>query len=141
MARRRDPEGDDAHYLALRRSGLSYREIAKKCGVSYRTVWRGVAEARERERYSPPPLPGEPNLVPSFGSSNKPFRLLVCSDVHPGGAIPKGSRLYCPCEGCHKSGMDHHPALKRSPKTDPKPDPKPKPPVERKTKAKKKQRA
>lgn len=134
MARRRDPEAEDTRYLAMRRAKLSYREIAKQCGVSYRTVWLGVANARLRESAPKRPTPRPPGLILSFGSSNKPLALLTCADVHPRGPIPKGST--CCCAACDKSGVDDHPALRRDPRTDPKPDPKPKPPVERKAKGK-----
>ena len=138
MARRRDPEAEDARYLAMRRAKLSYREIAKERGVSYRTVYLGVNRARERERYVPPPPGPPPSLVLSFGSSNKPLKLLTCDDVHRG-PIPKGST--CCCGVCHKSGVDHLPAMRRDPRTDPKPEPKLKPPIEKKVKGKTKHRA
>jgi hypothetical protein len=91
-----------------------------------------------------PPVPG-PQLTPMFGSSGKALKLLKCTDIHPcrcfrangvadrkcelcGGTgvaeIPKGSRLYCPVDGCDKSGMDHLPIMQRDPATDPKPEPK-----------------
>ena len=133
MARRRDPEAEDARYLAMRRAKLSYREIAQRCGVSYRTVWLGVARAREKERRPAPPTPRPPDLTIVYGSSCKPLKLLTCDDVHHG-PIPKGST--CCCGVCYKSGVDDLPALRRDPRTDPKPDPKPKPPIEKKAKGK-----
>ena len=121
-AKRRNPEAEDDRYLKLRRAGVGYRDIARLVGRSYRTVWLGVARARERERRPPPPQPPPPRLAIMFGSSCKPLRLLKCEDVHHG-PIPDGS--VCLCAVCHGSGLDDHPGLRRDRESEPKPDPKP----------------
>lgn len=133
MARRRDPAGDDARYLAARRNGLSLRDIAASEDVSVRTVWLGVNRARETERRpEPPPHAPTFRLVPLFPiDSFTPLSL--CPHRGP---IRKGSRSCCMI--CHQSGMDHRKAVHRDPRTDPKPEPKPKPePAKKKTRKQK----
>jgi len=39
--------GRDQSILALRRSGLGFEEIARRCGVSRRTVFRALARSKE----------------------------------------------------------------------------------------------
>jgi hypothetical protein len=61
-------------------------------------------------------LPGEPDLEPLF-----PILYLVPrSDCPHYGPLRRGTRFVCVV--CYQSGMDHLPALRRSPATDPKPE-------------------
>lgn len=107
MARRADALADDRTYLKLRREKLSYREIAKRCGISYRTVYLGVERAREAEAAEAETRRRDeeekrlPNITPTFGASCKPMALLTCGDVHPNGPMPSGSRQCCPV--CHQA--------------------------------------
>lgn len=43
------------------------------------------------------------DLIPIFGSSNKPLALLTCDDVHHG-PLRHGTR--CCCAVCHQSGRE-----------------------------------
>ncbi len=38
------------YYNAMRKEGHSYRKIAKKAGVTHRTVWQTVHETRHKMR-------------------------------------------------------------------------------------------
>jgi hypothetical protein len=69
----------------------------------------------------PPRATDEPPLIPSFGSQPGFTAATTCDDIHPGGKIRKGS-LLC-CMACHRSGVDGHPALRRSKASDPAPEP------------------
>jgi hypothetical protein len=61
----------------------------------------------------------EPHLEPMFPVTQfEPGS--TCSHHGP---IRRGSSFVCMV--CHKSGMDHHPALKRDSRIDTRPDPKP----------------
>jgi hypothetical protein len=63
---------------------------------------------------------GEPTgIAPIFGPQPGFSPLTPCSNIHHG-RIPKGDKVYCPV--CHKSGVDGHPALRRSKATDPAPE-------------------
>lgn len=125
---RKNPEGEDARYLALRRARWKIRDIAAAFNVSQRTVYRGIQAARNLERELQavarakaeakanrnPGFELEPDYPANFG------RLAPCPHDGP---YPRGVRKVC--EQCGQSGMDHHPALHRSSLTDPKPEPKP----------------
>lgn len=63
-----------------------------------------------------------PELTPIFGCQPGFTPQTTCANIHPNGPIPHGSGNCCMAG--HESGMDHHPALKRSKLTDPKPEPK-----------------
>jgi hypothetical protein len=66
-------------------------------------------------------LPGEPDLVPLF-----PILYLTPKSACPHrGPLRHGTQFVCVI--CSRSGLDHLPALRRSPATEPKPEPKPEP--------------
>jgi hypothetical protein len=128
-ARRGIKPSEDARYLAMRREGRTYRDIALLCGVSVGTVATGVKRAKDRQKQAAEPVetpaPRQPawvhDMVPMF-----PIKALDDQSVCPhNGPIPRGSMFVCMI--CHQSGMDHRSALHRNPATDPKPEPKPKP--------------
>lgn len=126
--RRQHPEREDARYLAMRREGKSVRDIALLCGVSHMTAWRGIQDARLRQKSSRPEAKVRKpslSLTIAFGSSCKPLPLLTCDDIHPNGPMPEGTR--CCCAACHKTGVEDHPSLRRDVATDPPPEPKTKP--------------
>ena len=107
--------------------GLGPARIARRAGVSPRTVQLGLKRAREAEAerqhriVDPPDQPArDPRLVPLFPVV--PFTPGSACSHH--GPILWGSVLCCMV--CHRSGLDGMaPGLQRSPATDPRPDPKP----------------
>lgn len=115
----------DYEWLRAFEAGATAAEIARKWRVNARTVEKRLAAAREAEanaRYeadAEPPWVGW--IVPLFPIG----AFTPQSTCAHKGEIKRGSYFYCPCEGCHKSGMDHRAALRRDPRTDPKPEPRP----------------
>ena len=113
--------------LWYRDEGYSPAEIARREGVSIRTVQVGLKRAREAED-DLAAREFAPNVTPMYGC--RPFaRTVVVDGVESepecphNGPIPPGSRLYC--EKCAASGLDGDPRLERDPRTDPKPEPRP----------------
>jgi hypothetical protein len=108
------------------RHGTTTQEIADREHLSERRVRFGLARARSYERPTGDTLaaaPRAPRLEPIF-----PIGMLVLTSLCPHfRPIRVGSVIYCVV--CDKSGMDAHPALKRSPATDPPPEKKPEPPA------------
>ncbi len=104
----------DSLWAWLEREGLSRRSIARRAGVSVRTVQLGLARAKAR-RANPPigRKPRPPRLEPLFGC--RPFT--PQSDCPHRGPIRGGERVACMV--CHKTGIEDHPALQRDPRTDP----------------------
>jgi hypothetical protein len=120
---------EDARYLELRRLGKTIETISWLCGVSTRTVRKGIQAAADRQRRAIESVTPTPLREPSFIREMVPLfpvgpytRTSPCAHIGP---IPKGSKFVCMAPDCHQSGMDHHPALQRSPATDPTPAPKP----------------
>lgn len=114
-------------WLALRRGGMSARDIARECGYKLRAVQLGIANARLREGGRPTQGPlRQPELVPLFPI--EAFTPQVACPHHR--PIATGSS-FC-CMVCHQSGKDHYASLRRNPETDPKPEPKAPPKPERK---------
>jgi hypothetical protein len=113
------------------RHGVGMNEIAMREGVTYRRVRQGVGRARALEKdcqrdsatVAPPPL------IPLFPIASYTPQS-ACAHHQP---IQNGSLLCCMV--CHRSGVDDHPSLLRSPLTDPAPEPKAAPePISRKRK-------
>lgn len=130
--RRQHPEREDARYLAMRREGRTYQDIALLCGVSYETAWSGAKRARLKQKQAAAPAaepetplhPRDPAWVRDMVMAFPVDSLTPGSSCPHHGPIKPGSMLVCGV--CHQSGMDHRPALRRNPLTDPKPEPKPK---------------
>jgi hypothetical protein len=104
------------------RHGWTVQEIARREGFSPRRIRQGIARARGGT-----PDPGDtaenqikrpPRLSPLF-----PVVGLTRSSVCPHKRRIRLGSILC-CMICHKSGLDHHPALERNKATDPKPEPK-----------------
>lgn len=133
-------EREDARYMRLRRAGVKPVAIARRCGVCLKTVYNGIARERAREaaerRAAAVTIRG-PRLTLDFGSSCKPLALLTCSDVHPRGPMPEGTR--CCCAACHKSGVEGHPSLVVDVLPAPEPRPAPKPSTRKQKRAEKRQ--
>jgi len=114
----------DYEWLREFESGSTAAEIARKHRTTARHVERRLKAAREAEaaaRYEADVPPWLAWITPLFPIA--PFTpQSTCAHKGP---IPAGSRLYCPVDGCHQSGFDGHPYLKRDPRTDPKPEPRP----------------
>jgi hypothetical protein len=105
------------------RHGVGMNEIAMREGVTYRRVRQGVARARalEKDCQRDTPAVAPPRLIPLFPIA--PYTpQSACAHHRP---IQNGSLLCCMV--CHRSGVDDHPALLRSPLTDPAPERKPTP--------------
>jgi len=100
--------------------GWSREAIAKHYKVSLRRVRFGLARARAQQSFSPPrKVEHPPRLIPLFPIG--PYTpQSFCAHRQP---IRLGSNLCCMV--CHRSGMDHHPALQRDKATEPAPEPVP----------------
>jgi hypothetical protein len=108
----------DRKYLDLIRAGNPIRDIARKYHVTTKTVYNGLERARLAERPSTRTIPRPPKVEPIFGCKAWSPQT-ACDDIHHG-PIQHGSS--CCCMVCSRSGMDHHPALRRDPRTDPRPE-------------------
>jgi hypothetical protein len=117
------------------RHGVSTKTIAMRERVPVRRVRYGVARAKAQEKSCPTETAiNLPRLVPFF-----PIAAFTpqspCGHRRP---IRVGS-VFC-CMVCHRSGLDDHPALVRTPLTDPAPEPKPKPKPSKTSRETRKQR-
>ena len=111
-----EPTRRDLAYLKLVRAGTPVPQVAKKFRVTAKTVYNGLERARLAEKPTLLAIPRPPRLellspiTPLVPQSECPHR----------GPMKRGSVFVCAV--CHASGMDHHPALRRDPRTDPKPE-------------------
>lgn len=110
-------------WLYDQRHGMSAQEIADRDHISLIRVRFGLARARatdglSRETSSERSLRA-PRLIPMF-----PIGFYSPQSTCPHGRLMRRGSLFC-CMICHRSGIDGHPALQRSPASDPKPEPKP----------------
>jgi hypothetical protein len=112
----------DSFWAWLERQGDTRRMIARRAGVSVRTVQLGIARAVARKVNPPPPrIPRPPRLTPLFGC--RPWT--PQSECPHRGLIGDGDRVCCMV--CHRTGIEKHPALCRNPRTDPPREPRAKP--------------
>ena len=106
------------------RHGVSPNEIAMREGVTPRRIQQGLVRAKALEKSgssTETDAVHAPRLIPLFpiGAFTPQS---TCRHHQP---IEDGSLLCCMV--CHRSGVDEHPGLSRSPLTDPAPEPKPAP--------------
>ncbi len=88
-------------------SGADPRQLARKLKVDASTVYRAIARAQLKEKPRSPHV--DPIVEPIFGVH---VHTPTSPCAHPV-PFPDGAREYCP--GCHKTGVEGHPALQARP--------------------------
>lgn len=101
-----DQEVRDHIWLEYTRRGADPRRLAKMIGVGKSTVYAAIERARMKEDSHRSEVK-DPIVEPIFGvnafTPDSP-----CAHPQP---FPAGAAEYCP--GCHQTGVEGHPALRR----------------------------